>query len=147
MAVLMGNSSKARLDLSPPLKTDWLATGAGRAARPTATSPGSTCKRRRQAARSTAYASAFLSNEQNDCTSPDSYVGIGTELINAQVVGNRSLDGTPSNPRHGAVLVRSNDLTDATVGTRASCAAHQAAGFVVDGFYLIDGVRTFCDQP
>ncbi|MDP2345758.1 MAG: tandem-95 repeat protein [Deltaproteobacteria bacterium] len=86
----------------------------------------------------------ILSNDQNDCDTPDSFVGIGSSL-GGTIAGNRSLGGVPSLTRHVAVLVRSNDLTD--IGNRQSCDAHFQAGFVVDGFYLVAGTRTFCDQP
>jgi len=49
--------------------------------------------------------------------------------------------------RHAAILVRSADFTDDSVGSRASCAAHLAAGYVVDGSYLVGSVATLCDMP
>jgi hypothetical protein len=147
MAVLMGVSSKARIDVSPPLKTDWLATDAAFRLQDNCNRAGIDVKADTNGGQVDRVRIGILSNEQGDCVTPDSFIGIGTDLSGSQVVGNRNLDGNPVNLRHGAVLVRSNDLTDATVGTRVSCAAHEAAGFVVDGFYLVGGVRTFCDQP
>ena len=143
MRVLMGDLNQAPINLDPPTKAAWLSIGTGftlqancnlRGLNQQASGSGTAGLRRVRI--------GFLANEGNDCNSPDSFVGIGTNVSN-KAVGNKEL--TVDRLRHGAVLVRSNDLTDLT--TQASCAAHAALGFVGDAFYLVGGVRTFCDQP
>lgn len=84
----------------------------------------------------------ILSNNENNCDTPDSYVGIGSDLTDSNVAGNRTNNNTDQS-RHGAVLVRSTDLTD--VGPFASCDAVIAAGFIdEDAVYLVNGQRTSC---
>jgi len=91
----------------------------------------------------------ILGNEQNDCDSPDSFVGVGFSNTSTSAGNLATANGGGANdtniPLHAAVLVRSDDLTD--LGTRASCEEHQKAGFVGDGFYLVNAIKVFCDQP
>ena len=89
----------------------------------------------------------ILGNDLNDCIAPTAFIGVGNGRSFAADCAVGNFGAFDEGPKHAAVLVRSNDLTDDSVGTRSSCAAHDAAGYVVDGFYLVGGVRTFCDLP
>ena len=85
-----------------------------------------------------------LGNDQGDCFSPDSFVGIGSSVSNT--AGNLALFnglGTTDQRRFGALLVRSTDLTD--VGSFDSCNDVAAAGFVDDeAVFLVNGQPTVC---
>jgi hypothetical protein len=141
MRALMSANSQGFVAVSPPAKSDWLASGAF--------ALQDNCNRRGLNVRANTSNGnvdrvriGILSNEQNDCDTPDSYVGVGTDLSSSNVAGNRTGGGN-DNSRHAAVLVRSTDLSD--LGNFASCAAVIAAGFIdADALYTVNGVPTVC---
>jgi hypothetical protein len=68
-------------------------------------------------------------NDQNECYSPDSWIGFGSDDVTA--VGNVSRadgDGDDNLPRRGMLLVRARDLSD--LGARATCAQLELEGWV-----------------
>lgn len=88
----------------------------------------------------------IVGNKQNDCTSPDSFVGVGTSVGTCSgpnpSAGNQACAFPIPNQglNHvwvgsAAVFVRSDDF--ATLDPRPSCSAHHAAGRRIDGVYLI----------
>jgi hypothetical protein len=85
----------------------------------------------------------IISNEQNDCGSPDSFVGVGaggTVCGSVWSAGNRScsgaIPGDTSVPTMSYVFVRGGDFS--RLEPRASCSAHLARGRRADGLYRID---------
>ena len=88
----------------------------------------------------------ILGNDVNDCSNPDSYIGVGAAGDNANVAGNRVFPFGATDrsiPLFSALLVRSNDLTD--VGSFTTCGQVLAAGFVDSGaLYAVNGVPTSC---
>ncbi len=89
----------------------------------------------------------LIGNEQVDCVTPDSFVGVGTSgTICAAApwsAGNLSCSfptgGDRSTAAFAAVLVRGDDFQG--LDARASCSEHLFAGRTVDGTYLIDPDR------
>jgi hypothetical protein len=97
----------------------------------------------------------IVGNEQGDCTSPDSYMGIGNDGATCGLptyyVGNSA--GCTASPTATAafayVYVRNTDFRN-VVPAKASCAAHFAAGYNISGIYPITyGAITnavYCDM-
>lgn len=83
----------------------------------------------------------ILGNNEGDCASTDSFVGVGSDTFN-NVVGARDASGNAVN-RNAAVLVRATSLPD--VGQFADCDAVTAAGFDDPAaFFDVNGVATQC---
>jgi hypothetical protein len=83
----------------------------------------------------------ILGNNEGDCASTDSFIGVGSNVFN-NVVGARDANGNAIN-RNAAVLVRATGLPD--VGRFADCAAVRAAGFDDPGaVFDVNGVATQC---
>jgi len=84
----------------------------------------------------------FLGNENSDCTSPDSYMGLGNNGAScgepSYTVGNSA--GCVPSGNNGAtaafayLYVRNTDFRT-VVPAKASCAAHLAAGYTISGIY------------
>ncbi len=85
-----------------------------------------------------------VGNDQGDCTSPDSYMGLGNDGATCgratYYVGNSA--GCVPDGMNGAVgafaylYVRNTDFRN-VVPAKASCAAHLAAGYAISGIYPI----------
>lgn len=84
----------------------------------------------------------ILGNNETNCSSPDSFIGVGSST--EPTTGQRHVP-TPSLsiPAFSHVLVRSRDFT--AMPSRATCAAHAAAGARITGTYLVNGVSATCD--
>ncbi len=99
----------------------------------------------------------FLGNEAGDCTSPDSYMGLGNNGVTcgepSYTVGNSA--GCVPSGIDGAVggfaylYVRNTDFRT-VVPAQASCEAHFTAGYRISGIYPITygatSIATYCDM-
>jgi hypothetical protein len=142
MRALMSATSEGFVAVSPPEKTDWLGAVSGFTLQDNCNIRGLNVRAVQTGGAVDRVRIGILSNSENNCDTPDSYVGIGSDLTGINVAGNRNAAGGDQS-RHGAVLVRSTDLTD--VGTFASCDAVIAAGFVdAEAVYDVDGQRVAC---
>jgi len=133
----------AERDVAPPGRTDWLALDGNFRLQPNCNLGGVNI--RDAASGSFKVRVGIVANNEDDCSSPDSYVGVGS-TDTGNTAGNRATSNGGNDrdlPRYGALLVRSADLTD--VGTFASCDAVIAAGFVdADAIYLVGGQPVNC---
>jgi hypothetical protein len=142
MRALMSANSQGFVAVSPPNKADWLGSVSGFTLQDNCNIRGLNVRAVQTGGVVDRVRIGILSNGENNCDTPDSYVGIGSDLTSANVAGNRSANGTDQS-RHGAVLVRSTDLTD--VGSFASCDAVIAAGFVdAEAIYQVGAQRVAC---
>jgi hypothetical protein len=99
----------------------------------------------------------LLGNESGDCTSPDSYMGLGNDGVTCgeptYYVGNSG--GCVPSGINGAVgafawlYIRDTDFRT-VVPAQPSCAAHFAAGYKISGIYPITygttSIATYCDM-
>ena len=142
MRALMSANSEGFVAVNPPNKADWLGSVSGFTLQDNCNLRGLNVRASQASGAVDRVRIDILSNGEDNCDTPDSYVGIGTDLTSSNVAGNRSATAVDQS-RHGAVLVRSTDLTD--VGSFASCDAVIAAGFVdADAIYLVGGQAVNC---
>jgi hypothetical protein len=147
MRALMSANNQAFVAVSPPLKDDWLSAVPGATLQDNCNISGLNVRARQTLGLVDRVRIGILSNNEDDCNSPDSYVGIGTNLAGSNVAGNRGANGADRS-RHAAVLVRSVDLTELRRSDGEvfrSCDDVIAAGFVdAEAIYLVGGQLVTC---
>lgn len=84
----------------------------------------------------------ILGNNETNCSTSESFIGVGSST--EPTTGQRhSPTPTLTIPAFSHVYLRSRDFS--VLPSRASCAAHAAAGARLTGTYLVNGTATSCD--